>query len=101
MFKDLQAFYVARHEPESMHPLAEVYWRALLSVGLVMVVGVLVYGTWEFFEVINNLGSADQAGPPRSASLDRNQLKATLEALQERSAQFDALHTAVVADPSR
>ena len=101
MFKDLQAFYAARNEPENMRPLAEVYWRALLTLGLLMVVGVLMYGTWEFFGVIANLSSADATTAPSSATLDRNQLQNMLDSLNARQKGFDALPGVTASDPSK
>ncbi|MDB5237961.1 MAG: hypothetical protein JWM46_231 [Candidatus Kaiserbacteria bacterium] len=101
MFKDLQAYYAARHEPESMRPLAEVYWRMLLMIGFLMVFGVLAYGTGEFFGVINNLSSADGSSATHAATLDRNSLQNTLEVLDARRARFDAAPSAAVSDPSR
>ncbi|TSC63178.1 MAG: Cu2+-exporting ATPase, partial [Parcubacteria group bacterium Athens0416_74] len=39
IWNSLSAFYEARHEPENMRPLAELYWRVLLVSALVALVG--------------------------------------------------------------
>ena len=101
LFNDLKMYYAARHEPESMRPLAEVYWRVLLLVGLVMVAAVLLYGASEFFGVIANLSSDGPAKSRPAATLNRNQLEGTLRALQGRRQNFDALPATTIPDPSK
>lgn len=94
-------YYTARHEPESMRPLAEVYWRMLLLIGLVLVVGVLLYGASEFFGVIANLSSDGPAKSRPAATLNRNQLQDTLQALHQRTQNFDAPPATTIPDPSK
>ena len=101
LFKDFQSLYAARHEPENMRPLAEVYWRMLLMIGLVMVIGVLIYGTTEFFGVMNNLSAADSSNAPASTALNRPQLQSILSAAHDRQMRFDTPQNALATDPSK
>lgn len=102
IFSDLKAFYAARHEPENMRLLAEVYWRLLLSIGLLLVVAVLMYGTWEFIGVISNLSADDPAKTPSSAAvLDRNKLQNTLSAAHARQQSANTSQNTTISDPSK
>ncbi len=88
----LRALYEARHEPENLRPLAEAYWRMLLSLAALSIVLVLVYGIWVFVGVIQNLSSA--GGGLKTApqtSLDRKQLAGTLQAFDARRSQFESV----------
>jgi hypothetical protein len=102
IFKDLQSLYSARHEPENIRPLAEAYWRLLLMIGLAMVIGVLIYGTGEFFGVISNLSAEDPSNTPSaSTALNRTQLQKVLTSVSERQQRFSAPQTAAIFDPSK
>lgn len=100
LFKDLRDLYSARHEPENMRPLAEVYWRLLLMIGLVMVALVIAYGIWEFVGVMNNLSSTDPS-KPASATLNRSQLQNVLTSNRERQQRFATPQVTGITDPSK
>lgn len=98
--------YAHRHKPESMRVLADVYWRVLLSVALIILLLALGTGFVELSTVIGDSNSA----PAQSTSivqpvpkLSRSQLQNTLDAFGEREARFNALQTAPqkISDPSR
>jgi hypothetical protein len=101
IFRQLRSLFDARHEPESLRPLAEIYWRALLSVAALCVVGILAYGVSEFVSVLDQLssGGAAMSNPP--TVLDRNQLESTLRAFDARTTISNPLPSAGVVDPSR
>ena len=101
IFKDFQSLYAARHEPENMRPLAEVYWRALLMIGLIMVIGVLAYGTSEFIGVMSNLSAENPSNAPASTALNRPQLQSILSVAHNRQMRFDTPQTATPTDPSK
>lgn len=100
----LRQFYEARHEPESMKPLAEWYWRSLLMVSTMALVLILAYGAWVFVEVLQRLSEGDSQ---RRAStrdiLSKKDLADTLAAFRARQEEFDTLKRAAtsVPDPSR
>lgn len=95
--------YVARHEPENIRPLAEMYWRGLLGLMLALVVGALLWGVWEFVGVLENLNATPMNSSTPPVALDRKLLEATLAAYEHRQAAFDALKSApqTYVDPSK
>jgi hypothetical protein len=100
----LLALYRARYEPENLRPLADMYWRTMLSLMLISVAGVVAFGVWEFVAVVENLASGqnnDNSTPP--VVLNRSQLETTLSIYGARQAQFQAAQSALVtvADPSK
>lgn len=100
-FKEL---YEARHEPENLRPIAEVYWRTLLIVALAAVALVILFGIWEFSSVLSTVTAAntDGAGQQKPA-IDRAQLERALNAFSERKANFEMSKglVPVVTDPMK
>lgn len=87
-----------------MRPLTEWYWRTLLMCALIAIVGIVMYGTGEFFGVLSNLnsaGGASRSTPPNI--LNRKQLTDTLAAHEARLNAFVEAknNRQVYTDPSR
>lgn len=104
IWNSLRNFYEARHEPENMRPLAEWYWRTLLTFAFSAIFLIIGYGAWGFFGVLNKLSEGDslkRSDPPEV--LSRAELAKILSAYSERQAAFDAAKQSrtTVADPSR
>lgn len=100
----LLEFYAARHEPENMRPLAEWYWRTLLTVTLFGLIGILVFGVWDFYAIMRRLSAGQNLKPSEQpALLSRAELQELLTAFEKRSASFEAAKSgsAGVSDPSR
>jgi len=100
----LRAFYEARHEPESMRPLAEWYWRGLLSFSLFAIALILMYGIWEFVAVIRNLGAGDSLTRSAPAEiLNRKDLDEALGAFQTRRSEYESAKSSPISapDPSK
>jgi hypothetical protein len=100
----LRDFYAARHEPENMRPLAEWYWRVLLTIGFFALVFVVVYGVWEFYGVMRKLtAGANRKHSEIPSLLNRKDLVDTLAAFEARVAEFEAVkkEKGSVVDPSR
>jgi hypothetical protein len=100
-FKQL---YLARHEPENLRPIAEMYWRGLLVLSVCAVAAIIVFGLWEFSLVMGKISKASSgAGAPAANVLDRAKLEATILEFSERRAEFELAKkgTAAVPDPSR
>jgi hypothetical protein len=103
-WNELRSLYEGRHQPESLQLLAELYWRTLLSVSLVCVVGILIFGTWEFISVLGELSSSQggaNSAPP--AVLNRPQLESVLNTYDARQATYQATQANPVSigDPSK
>jgi hypothetical protein len=104
IWNSLSAFYEARHEPENMRPLAELYWRVLLVSALGALVGILSFGVWEFIGVTQKLNAgADLKSSEQADILSRKDLSEMLGLYRARQAEFDAAKAsrATVPDPSR
>lgn len=100
-FKEL---YEARHEPENLRPIAELYWRVVLLTSITAAIGIIAFGVWEFSAVMRTIttttsGNATQQPP----AIDRVQLEKALVDFSERRANFELGRAMVpsVADPSK
>ncbi len=103
-FDRLRALYRARHEPENLRPLADMYWRFMLALALLSVVGVALFGLWQFVMVVENLSAAQSgysSAPP--VIFNRTKLENVLRAYDARQAQYDASasNAVTVTDPSK
>lgn len=103
VWKELPEVINAGYEPEHTRSLANLYWRAIIASAFVVLVVVFLYSTWVLLRVLNDLGSSvDNSVLPRPA-LNRAELTATIRAIEERKAQFEALKAsppAAITDPS-
>lgn len=103
-FDRLRALYRARHEPENLRPLADMYWRSVLAFMLLAVAGVIAFGLWQFVVVVENLSAAQSGNSSVSpVTFNRAKLDGVLRAYDTRQAQYDASASsaATVADPSK
>ncbi|KKW19285.1 MAG: hypothetical protein UY63_C0017G0062 [Parcubacteria group bacterium GW2011_GWA2_51_10] len=106
MQTNIREAYESRHEPESMHVIADFYWRTLLLVALLLVVLFALYGSLEFMRVANDtaIDAASEQAPARpERTFNRSRLQAVLDSLNAREAQFESLKKSAptVVDPSR
>ncbi len=104
IWSELVARYEARHEPEQLRPLAETYWRGILTLSVACVVGALGLGVWQFVTVVENISSAQSAASVSTPSvLDRNKLKAVLNQYDDRAASYAEIQSyfTTVPDPSK
>lgn len=104
LWNTLRAFYDARHEPENMRPLAEWYWRVLLTASLLAICGILIYGTLGFVGVLRKLSAGElrrRETPPEV--LSKKMLTDFLVAVDARQDAFESAKRSVtsVGDPSR
>ncbi|MBV9159899.1 MAG: hypothetical protein JO019_04875 [Candidatus Kaiserbacteria bacterium] len=83
--------------------MAEIIWRTLLVISFGAVVGIIVFGVWEFWVVIENLNSAGNSVSKPPPVLNRASLESTLSAIRDREAAFNALDASpkTFADPSK
>lgn len=103
IWAELRARYAARHEPENIRPLAELYWRGLLALALATIAGILMWGLWTFVDVVSTVSSAPASSGTPPAVLDRKTLEATLEAYTARESAFNELKASPksYSDPSK
>ncbi len=100
-FKEL---YEARHEPENLRPIAELYWRVVLLGALVAAGFLIVFGVWEFSSVMSVMSAATTNGTAQQTlPIDRVQLEQALSTFSERKANFELGKNTVpaVTDPSK
>ncbi len=101
LFRDA---YATRSDPERLRQLSNAYWRTLLSAMLIGIVGVMLYGSYIFFAVVEELDEPLRAKNATPAdTLDKAQLKELLNKFLQRQAAYDAVRPAPpdIADPSR
>ncbi len=104
IWNSLRAFYEARHEPEYMRPLAEWYWRVLLTIVFFALIAIVIYGVWEFYAVMRKLSAGAGSRPARQVELlNREELRSILERMNEREVTYEASKRGrpSVSDPSR
>ena len=100
-FKEL---YEARHEPENLRPIAEVYWRVVLLSSLTIAIGIIFFGIWEFSSVMKTISSTTSGSAAQQAPvLDRAQLEDVLVQFSDRRANFELGRATVpvVLDPTK
>jgi len=103
LYKKFLGLYEYRHEPESVRPLAEIYWRLLLFVAVACVAAILVYGGSKFVAVLNKLNSGSGKNSSFPVVLNRLQLNSTLKGFEAHRAQAGVASKggAVLDDPSK
>ncbi len=100
-FKEL---YEARHEPENLRPIAEVYWRVVLLTAIVAAIGIILFGIWEFSAVMKTISTSTSGGGSQAApAIDRAQLEGTLTQFYERRENYELGRATppAVSDPSK
>ena len=100
----VRAQWSMRHNPECFRGFALSYWRLVLTVLLVGTLFFLTVGAWFLWRGVSTGGiDSLQSGIPRSETLGREQLKATLELYRQRSLKFEQTKRSgsTVPDPSR
>lgn len=85
-----------RHEPEHMKVLALIYWRTLLALSALTMLGFVVWGAVLLFNATQDLGSLPAQGGGRAGTLNKEQLRETLEGFEARRARYEALKTAPI-----
>lgn len=103
LFEGLYDMYAGRHQPENLRRLTDLYWRTLLSLALVVVVGVFTYGILTLNRVLDALGDAYSVAPTPAPALDRAKLNTTVDGFEARGARFEALKARadLPSDPSK
>jgi len=103
----LRTIYDHRYEPEYSRVFADLYWRALLILACIAIVGAGICGASIFFGALPTSApdvSVNASDIAAGSNLDRLQLDATLNSFTAREEKFRSLQTApipLVPDPSK
>jgi hypothetical protein len=99
----LRRLYERRLEPEYLRVLAEDYWRALLVFALCALIGLVLFGVWQFVAVLEDLaGAQNGAGVKPPVAFSRPLLENMLSAFDAREAAYEAQGSGTTfTDPSR
>ena len=107
MITRLHLTYVRRHEPEYSRAFADLYWRSLLVIACIIIVGVCAYSAAVFITALPQV-NPDTAAAVSTISvklnLNRTQLDATLSGFTARQTKFQTLQTSPIPpliDPSQ
>ncbi|MBI5645207.1 hypothetical protein HY970_03865 [Candidatus Kaiserbacteria bacterium] len=95
--------YARRHEPEHVRSLAALFWRSMLAFTAISLIGIVLYGSWEFMRVMQIVSAPEDFRIAPRAALDRNRLERVLSDITARRDAYDAVGSTFVpiADPSR
>ena len=104
--RQLRALYENRYEPEYAHAFADIYWRTLLVVACIVVLGVGGFGAYTFFSALSQLNSttATQSAIPTNAPIDQGKIETVEQSFAARLSDFAALQAGpvtAVPDPSK
>lgn len=91
-----------RTDPESLRPIAALYWRVLLMISAAAIVVLLGYGAYFFFDTLKAIEPPASAITKRTPKLDRAQLESVLAQLVAREEAFlnRAAPAVIPPDPS-
>ncbi|MBM3272187.1 hypothetical protein FJY94_02815 [Candidatus Kaiserbacteria bacterium] len=97
-----RAAWENRTDPESLRPIAALYWRVPLTIGVVAIVALLGYGAYFFLDTLKAIEPPASAIAKRTPKLDRAQLESVLAQLAAREEAFlnRAVPAAIPPDPS-
>jgi len=97
--------YSYRYEPEYLRTLAENFWRAVLFVLALVIVGGIVYGGLALLTVLADVSDIENSVASRAPvpGLNRVQLQATIDGFESRKVNYEFLkaHPPKVVDPSK
>lgn len=101
----LRSLLKNRNQPECMLVLAGLYWRTLVITALVIALGLVAYGTSQFFSVLGTV-ETDTAGQSALAHtlFDHAKAQTIVDAFAARGARYQSVldgSLTRVADPSR
>ena len=104
--RHIRELYEHRYDPEHWREIADLYWHTLLVLALVVIVGVSLYCTATFLQVLSIIDvPVAQAAPNKSSGgLDVTTLDATLKGFVARKTYFENLQKTAIpqlADPSK
>ena len=103
--QSVKDMYDYRHRPENMRAFADLYWRTLLYLASIVTFFVIGFGIFELSSVFKDIGSGAGAGGSAQPipTLNREQLRDTLEGFEARAVRFESLKTSapVFTDPSK
>lgn len=101
-YNTLKRYYEYRHEPEAMHVLADLYWRASLSIAALISACFVAYGLWQLAVVVGT--NAYQGGQSNTTNvpLSRQELQSALSGLAARKSATETISamTLSVPDPA-
>lgn len=90
IFASIRETFSRRREPGYMNMFADVFWDALLLLGIVVVLCAWVVGGMEFLSVLNELNQGAPAQQEVPLPLNTQQLTSILEAIQARQSAFQS-----------
>lgn len=103
LFSSARAAWRAKSDPESVRPLARVFWRAVLIVVAVSGVCIIAAAGYFFLTTQGAINPVDTLPLKRNQRLDRDKLDEVLSgvAARERAFAERAIPAAIPPDPSR
>jgi hypothetical protein len=106
LFSRIRTVYANRSEPEYAHAFADLYWRTLLSLACIVVIGACVYGALLFSSVLSELAASSpvRASATAAPPFDMTKLNTVLSRFAARQSAFESLQSATaptVTDPSQ
>lgn len=97
-----RAAWRARTDPESVHPLARLFWRIMLVAVMLAAACIIAAAGYFFFDTQSAISAVDTLPLKRNHRLDRDKLDAVLADIAARQEAFTErrIPDATVPDPS-
>lgn len=101
LFSSARAAWRAKSDPESVRPLARLFWRITLVVVVITGAFIIAAAGYFFFTTQGTINSVDALPIKRNQRLDRDKLDAALSAFEARERAFsERAIPALSPDPS-
>ena len=99
-FGKIKTVYAARYQPETQEKIACGYWAFLIFGFVLVLLGSIAYGVWQFMQPLDKGRSDATLGSPQ-APLSRSELQEVLTGWDTRVRLFDERQGGPsLADPS-
>jgi hypothetical protein len=95
--------FANRHEPANLRLISEAYWRALLLIALIALVGVIGFGLWQFSAVMKKISTENISAATAKDAVDKQKLEQVIILYQAQLLEYESAKRTkpVVTDPTK
>lgn len=103
IWKYLRDTWQYRHEPENLRLIADMYWRILLALAVLVLLSLIGYAGLKFYEVFGKTEENPLLTSGGGIFLNPKDLESVLEGFAKKKKDFEFFkrNTPILADPSK